>query len=183
MFINNFVCCYLTLDVNSVCLEKRCSFLHYRVFLQRLALTLELHCQRLIKTAAARCDQNLSSHLSIGFFRTRYRSLARQEIFHCHSCTRHSLTRHQCETSLQLQLCIRESRDPRYRGLSVSNGEARLLGTIKFFELLDASLQLREIFDQNSDLAALFQQFAFHLLVVFHVFFLFFRSHALTRTT
>ena len=42
------------------------------------------------------------------------------------------------ETSLQLRLCTRESRDPRHRELSVSNGEVRTLGTTKFFELLDA---------------------------------------------
>jgi len=53
------------------------------------------------------------------------------------------------ETSLQLRLCTRESRDPRHRELSVSNGEARTFGTTKFFELLDAlvaSLQPRETF-------------------------------------
>ncbi|KYN18139.1 hypothetical protein ALC57_09555, partial [Trachymyrmex cornetzi] len=78
------------------------------------------------------------------------------------------------EPSLQLRFCTRESRDPRYHGLSMSNGEARTLGTIKFFEPLDAlvaSLQPREALHQSSDLAALLQQFAFYSLVVFHVFF------------
>ncbi|KYQ60723.1 hypothetical protein ALC60_00218, partial [Trachymyrmex zeteki] len=78
------------------------------------------------------------------------------------------------ETSLQLRLCTRESRDPRHHGLSVLNDEARTLGTTKFFEplyALVASLQPRETFLQISDLAALLQQFAFHSLVVFHVFF------------
>jgi len=57
------------------------------------------------------------------------------------------------ETSLQLGLCTRELRDPRHRGLFVSNSEAQMLGTIKFFELLDAlvaSLQLRETFHQRA---------------------------------
>jgi len=56
------------------------------------------------------------------------------------------------ETSLQLRLCTRESRDPRHRGLSVSNGEVRTLGKTKFFELLDAlvaSLQPRETLHQS----------------------------------
>jgi len=64
------------------------------------------------------------------------------------------------ETSFQLRLCTRESRDSRHRGLSVPNGEARTLGTIKFFELLDALvalLQPRETLYQSSDLAALLQ--------------------------
>jgi len=51
------------------------------------------------------------------------------------------------------------SRDPRHRGLSVFNGEARTLDTTKFFELFDAlvaSLQSRKTLHQSSDLAALF---------------------------
>jgi len=104
----------------------------------------------------------------------RRRFLARQEIVRS---TRVLATRVLAtivhETSLQLRLCTRESRDPRHRGLSVSNGEARTLGTTKFFELLDAfvaSLQPRETLHQSSDLAALLQQFAFHSLMIFHVF-------------
>jgi len=62
----------------------------------------------------------------------------------------------------------------------------RTLGTTKFFELFDVLvtlLQPRETLHQSSDLAALLQQFAFHSLVVFHVFF-FFRSHrTLTQST
>jgi len=85
------------------------------------------------------------------------------------------------------RLCTRESRDPRHRGLSVSNGEVRTLGTTKFFELPDAliaSLQLRETLHQSSDLAALLQEFAFHSLMIFHVFSLFFRSRrTLPRST
>ncbi|KYQ50744.1 hypothetical protein ALC60_10163, partial [Trachymyrmex zeteki] len=42
------------------------------------------------------------------------------------------------ETSLQLCLCTRKSRDSHHHGLSVSNDEARTLDTTKFFELLDA---------------------------------------------
>ncbi|KYN37403.1 hypothetical protein ALC56_08234, partial [Trachymyrmex septentrionalis] len=56
------------------------------------------------------------------------------------------------------------------------------LGTTKLFEPLDAlvaSLQPRETFRQSSDLTALLQQFAFHSLVIFHVFF--FRSHSSTE--
>jgi len=91
------------------------------------------------------------------------------------------------ETSLQLRLCIRKSCDPRHRGLSVSNDEVRALGTTKFFELLDAlvaSLQPCETFHQSSDLAALLQQFAFHLLMIFHVSSQFFRSRrTLPRST
>ena len=48
-----------------------------------------------------------------------------------------------------------------------------ILSTTKFFEPLDAlvaSLQPRETLHQSSDLAALFQQFAFHSLMIFHVF-------------
>jgi len=37
-------------------IEHWCSLLHYRVFLQRLALALELHFQHLLKTVAARYD-------------------------------------------------------------------------------------------------------------------------------
>jgi len=85
------------------------------------------------------------------------------------------------ETSLQLRLCIRESfasRDPRHRGLSMSNSEARTLSTTKFFESLNAlvtSLQPRETFHQSNDLAALLQQFTFRSLMIFHVFFIVFR--------
>jgi len=75
-------------------------------------------------------------------------------------------------SSLQ-RLCTRESRDPRHHGLSVSNGKARTLGMTKFFELLNAlvaSLQRRKTLHQSSDLATLLQQFAFHSLMIFHVF-------------
>jgi len=99
----------------------------------------------------------------------RRRFLARQEIVR----STRVLATIVHETSLQLRLCTRESRDSRHRGLSVSNGEARTLGTTKFFELLDAfvaSLQPRETLHQSSDLAALLQQFAFHSIMIFHVF-------------
>ena len=85
----------------------------------------------------------------------------------------HVLANNVHETLLQLRLYTRESRGPRHRGLSVSNGEVRTLGTTKFFELLDAlvaSLQPRKTLHQSSDLAALLQQFAFHSLMIFHVF-------------
>ena len=98
----------------------------------------------------------------------------------------HVLATNVHETSLQLRLYTRESRDPRHRGLSVSNGEVRTLGTTKFFELLDAlvaSLQPRETLHQSSDLAALLQQFAFHSLMIF-VFSQLFRSRrTLSRST
>ena len=48
--ISTFILRKLTVELT------RCLLLHYRVFLQRLALVLELHCQRLLKTAEARCD-------------------------------------------------------------------------------------------------------------------------------
>jgi len=117
-------------------------------------------------------------------------SISRQTRDCCYLRTRHSRTRHQCsrKTSLQLRLCTRESRNPRHRGLSVSNGEMRTLGTIKFFELLDAlaSLQPRETLHQSSDLAALLQQFAptVPLAHDFPCLLLFFRSRrTLLRST
>ena len=86
--------------------------------------------------------------------------------------------------TVQLRFYTRKSRDLRYRGLSMSNDEARTFGTTQFFELLDAlirSLQPRETLHQSSDLATLLQQFAFHSLVVFYVFFTVFRSHSYTE--
>ncbi|KYN04791.1 hypothetical protein ALC62_04329 [Cyphomyrmex costatus] len=69
------------------------------------------------------------------------------------------------------QHCSRthESRDPRHRGLSMPDGETRTLGaTLEALDTLVAPLQPRETLAQYSYATAMFEQFAFRTLVVFH---------------
>ena len=84
---------------------------------------------------------------------------------------------HVLATNVYAPIVFLHPRDSCYHGLFVSNDEAWMLGTTKFFELLDALVVSCTYakHHQSSDLAALLQQFAFYSLVVFQVFFSFFR--------
>jgi len=71
--------------------------------------------------------------------------------------------------TLQLCLCIRESRDLRHHRLFVF--QRRLARQSSLSRSMHLSHRFSyAILHQSSDLAALFQQFAFHSLVIFHVF-------------
>jgi len=82
--------------------------------------------------------------------RTRRPSLVRQEIVRCHSPIRQCARNVAPIATLQLM-----SRDPRHRGLSVSNGEVQtlVLQAAQCTRRIHASLQPREILHQSSDLA------------------------------
>jgi len=100
----------------------------------------------------------LSNAASI-FRQTRDRSLS---LTYSPMCTKRPIA------TLQLM-----SRDPRHRGLSVSNGEVQtlVLQAAQCTRRIHASLQPREILHQSSDLAALLQQFVFiSSLMIFYVF-------------
>jgi len=91
--------------------------------------------------------------------------------------TTHVLATNVHETSLQLRLCIRESRDPRHRIVCVQRRGAdawhdEVLRVARCTRRIVAATRKTSL--QSSDLAALLQEFAFHSLMIFHVFSLFF---------
>ena len=101
--------------------------------------------------------------------RTRHRFLARQEI------VAHVLATNVHETSLQLRLCTRDP--PRIVCVQRRGADA-------WHDKVLRAARCTRCSHQSSDLAALLQQFAFHLLMIFHIFSQFFRSRrTLPRTT
>jgi len=88
------------------------------------------------------------------------------------------------ETSLQLRLCTRESRDPRHRRLSVSNSEARTLGTTKSSSSCLMHLSHRCSHAKNSIRVAIWPHCSSNSRSARSYFFTIFRScHILPQST